>query len=186
MYNRKNNKWGQNVVYKKMFHWAKNTGFNCEAAREKVSKYLDQITQSKSKTESEITVEYLVRKFIKTGLNGFTFKDDFITYKPAVVESYSKILNNYVLYESCLDSTRKKHTAPIEYQNVIYSKPLKDYVAAELTEEPIRAHKWKLKDTPMVYNSVSMILSLVFNWAKMNKLYKGDNPFMFVRRYPKK
>ena len=186
MYNRKNNKWGPNVVYKKMFRWAKNSGFNCEAARNKVSKVLDQINQSKSKTESEITVEYLVRKFIKNGLNGFTFKDDSRTYKPAVIESYTKILSNYVLYETCLDSTRKKHTTPIEYQNVIYSKPLKDYVAAELTEEPIRAHKYKLKDTPMVYNSVSMILSLVFNWAKMNKLYKGDNPFMFVRRYPKK
>ena len=33
MYNKKKNEWTPNVVYKKMFHWAKNTGFNCELSR---------------------------------------------------------------------------------------------------------------------------------------------------------
>ena len=32
MYNRKKNTWAPNVIYKKMFVWAKNTGFNCEAS----------------------------------------------------------------------------------------------------------------------------------------------------------
>ena len=28
MYNKKKNKWALNVVYRKMWHWAKNTGFD--------------------------------------------------------------------------------------------------------------------------------------------------------------
>lgn len=185
MYNKKKNVWAPNVIYKKMFVWARNTGFNCEAAREKAAAYLDQITDSRSKTNDEITVEYLVKKFIKTGMNGFTLRDESRTYKEDVKRKYIANLERYVLYEGCTDQTRKIHTAPIEYQNVIYSKPLKNYVASELTDDAIRAHKFKLKDTPQVYNTIATLLSVVYNWAKMNKLYKGDNPFMFVKRYPK-
>ena len=47
MYNKKKNEWAPNVVYKKMWHWAKNTGFDCESAREKVSSILDQIVDSR-------------------------------------------------------------------------------------------------------------------------------------------
>jgi len=185
MYNKKHNKWAPNVVYRKMFHWAKNTGFNCEAARDTVSKYVSMITDSKSKVDSEITVEYLVKKFIKTGLNGFTLKDDSRMYKEDTAIRYIGNLQRYVLYEGCTDQTRKKHTAPIDYMNTVYSKPLKDYIASELTDDAIKAHKFKLHDTPQVYNTVATLLSVVYNWSKMNKLYKGDNPFLFVRRYPK-
>ena len=186
MYNRKKNTWAKNVVYKKMFVWAKNTGFNCDAARNKVAGYLDQIVDSRSKTDNEITVEYLVKKFIKTGLNNFTLRDESRTYKPEVAKKYVSSLKHYVLYEGCTEQTKIKHTAPIEYQNTIYNKPLKDYVASELTDDAIKAHKFKLKDTPMVYNSIAALLSVVYNWAKMNKIYKGDNPFLLVKRYPKK
>ena len=185
MYNKKHNKWAPNVVYRKMFHWAKNTGFNCEAARDTVSKYVSMITDSKSKADSEITVEYLVKKFIKTGLNGFTLKDDSRLYKEETRQRYISNLKRYILYEGCTDQTRKKHTTPIEYQNTVYSKPLKDFVASELTDDAIKAHKFKLHDTPQVYNTVATLLSVVYNWSKMNKLYKGDNPFLFVKRYPK-
>jgi len=99
MYNRKKNTWAPNVIYKKMFVWAKNTGFNCEAAREKAAAYLDQITDSRSKTDDEITVEYLVRKFIKTGMEGFTLKDESRTYKEDVKRKYKANLQRYVLYE---------------------------------------------------------------------------------------
>tara|TARA_B110000977_G_scaffold104281_1_gene136108 strand:+ start:290 stop:1387 length:1098 start_codon:yes stop_codon:yes gene_type:complete len=185
MYNKKKNAWAPNVVYKKMFVWAKNTGFNCVAAREKAAQYLDQLTDTRTKADKEITVEYLVKKFIKTGLNGFTLKDDSRMYKEEVKKRYISNLEHYVLYEGCLDQTRKKHTAPIEYMNTIYSKPLKSYIASELTDDAIKAHKFKLKDTPQVYNTIATLLSVVYNWAKMNKIYKGDNPFYFVKRYPK-
>jgi len=185
MYNKKKNNWAPNVAYKKMFVWAKNTGFNCVAAREKAAEYLDQLTDSRSKADKEITVEYLVRKFIKTGLNGFTLKDDSRMYKEDTAIRYIGNLQRYVLYEGCTDQTRKKHTAPIDYMNTVYSKPLKDYIASELTDDAIKAHKFKLHDTPQVYNTVATLLSVVYNWAKMNKMYKGDNPFLFVKRYPK-
>ena len=185
MYNKKKNLWAPNVVYRKMWHWAKNTGFDCEAARDKVAEYISQITDSRSKADSKITVEYLVRKFIKTGMNGFTLKDDSRMYKPDVKKKYISNLEHLVLYEGCLDQTRKKHTAPIEYMNTIYSKPLKDYIASELTDDAIKAHKFKLHDTPQVYNVIATLLSVVYNWAKMNRLYQGDNPFYFVKRYPK-
>ena len=185
MYNKKKNIWAPNVVYKKMFRWSKNTGFNCDAARNKVSGFLAEIKDSRSKPSSEITVGYLVKKFKKTGLNGFTLRDESRTYKPEVAKRYIKILDHYVLYEGCTEQTKLKHTAPIEFQNTIYTKPLKDYPAAELTDDAIKAHKFKLKDTPQVYNSIAALLSVVYNWAKMNKIYKGDNPFDLVRRYPK-
>ena len=42
-----------------------------------------------------------------------------------------------------------------------------------------------MKDTPQVANTVIALLSVVYNWAKQNQLYKGDNPFLLVKRYPK-
>ena len=71
MYNKKKNKWAPNVIYKKMFQWAKNTGFRCEDARDKVSDYLSKITESRTVSDDDVTIEYLVKKFIKTG---FLFK----------------------------------------------------------------------------------------------------------------
>ena len=74
MYNKNKNIWQPNVVYKKMFQWAKNTGFDCEAARDKVSKFLDKIQDSRTVGDEDITIEYAVKKFIKTGLDGFTLE----------------------------------------------------------------------------------------------------------------
>ena len=185
MYNKVKAIWAKNVVYKKMFVWNRNTGFNCDAARNKVANYLEKIVDSRSRTDEEITVEYLTRKFIKPGLNSFTLRDESRTYKPEVAASYVDRLKKYVLYEGCTEQTRLKHTAPIEFQNAIYTKPLKDYVASELTDDAIKAHKFKLKDTPQVYNTIAALLSVVFNWAKMNKIYKGENPFLSVKRFPK-
>ena len=56
------------MLFIKMFHWAKNTGFRCEDARDKVSRILEKIVESKTVASDDITVEYLTRKFIKTGL----------------------------------------------------------------------------------------------------------------------
>ena len=185
MYNKKKNIWAPNVVYKKMFPWAKNTGFNCEAARDKVREYLDQIQDSRTTTDDDITVGYTVKKFIRTGLDGFQFRDDSKRYKEAVKINYIRLLKSYVLLETCTPELKKKLTAPIEYNKTIYNKPLKDYKMSELTDYAIKAFKFKLQDTPQSYNSIHALLSLVFSWAKFNKLFKGDNPFEFVKRYPK-
>jgi len=185
MYNKKKNKWEPNVVYKKMFHWAKNTGFRCEDARDKVFSFLDKITESRTVTDDEVTIEYLTRKFIKVGMSGFKLSDETREYKPKVKEHFTKILESYVLLENCTDMLKKKITAPVEHQNRIYNKPFKDYKAAELTEHDIRAVKWKMRDTKHSYNSVHALLSMVYTWAKQNKLFKGDNPFLLVKKYPK-
>ncbi len=185
MYNKKKNKWAPNVVYKKMFHWAKNTGFRCEDARDKVSDSLDKITESRTVTGDEVTIEYLTRKFIKTGMEGFKISDETRMYKPKVKEHFTKILESYVLLENCTEMTRKKMTAPVEYQNRIYNKPLKEYKAAELTEHDIRALKWKLRSTPQSCNSIHALVSVVYTWARQNKLYTGENPWLLVKRYPK-
>ena len=185
MYNKKKNKWAPNVIYKKMFQWAKNTGFRCEDARDKVSDYLSKITESRTVSDDDVTIEYLVKKFIKTGLTGFTLRDESRFYKPRVAERYKKLLSSYVLFEGCTDFVKKKHTAPIEYQNTIYSKPFKSYKAAELTKAAIEAFKFKMKDTPQVANSIIALLSVVYNWSKQNQLFKGENPFLLVKRYPK-
>ena len=41
MYIKKKNVWAPNVVYRKMWHWAKNTGFDCESVRDKVGEYIN-------------------------------------------------------------------------------------------------------------------------------------------------
>ena len=41
MYNKKKNKWALNVVYRKMWHWAKNTSFDCKSVRDKVGEYIN-------------------------------------------------------------------------------------------------------------------------------------------------
>ena len=66
MYNKKKNIWAPNVVYKKMFVFSKNTGFNCVAARDKVHEYLDKIQDSRTTTDDDITVGYTVKKFIRS------------------------------------------------------------------------------------------------------------------------
>ena len=50
--------------------------FRCEDARDKVSRILEKIVESKTVASDDITVEYLTRKFIKTGLSGFTLRDE--------------------------------------------------------------------------------------------------------------
>ena len=76
MYNKKKNTWAPNVVYRKMWHWAKNTGFDCEAARDKAAEYINQITDSKSKADSEITVEYLAYIFNIINLDSLCLETD--------------------------------------------------------------------------------------------------------------
>ena len=127
MYNKKKNLWAPNVVYKKMFPWANNTGFNCEAARDKVSEYLDKIQDSRTTTDDDITVGYTTKKFIKTGLDGWQFRDQSKKYKEAVKVNYVRLLKSYVLLETCTPELKKKLTAPIEYNKTIFNKPLKDY-----------------------------------------------------------
>ena len=56
---------------------------------------------------------------------------------------------------------------------------------SELTKDAIEAFKFKMKDTPQVANSVIALLSVVYNWSKQNQLFKGDNPFLLVKRYSK-
>jgi|TARA_B110000259_G_scaffold70873_1_gene83518 hypothetical protein len=41
MHNKKKNKWAPNVVYRKMWHWAQNTSFDCESVRDKVGEYIN-------------------------------------------------------------------------------------------------------------------------------------------------
>ena len=71
MYNKKKNKWAPNVIYKKMFQWAKNTRFRCEDARDKVSDYLAKITESRTVSDDDVTIEYLVKKFYKNWIDWF-------------------------------------------------------------------------------------------------------------------
>ena len=58
MYNKKKNTRAPNVIYKKMFQWAKNTGFRCEDARDKVSDYLSKITESRTVSDDDVTITH--------------------------------------------------------------------------------------------------------------------------------
>ena len=185
MYNKQKGLYEQNVVYKKMFPWSKNTGFNCNAAQDKLSSYLDKITDARSVDENEVTIGDLTRKFVKIGMDGFKISDETRFYKPAVKEQNKKALSSYVLLEGCTEMVKKKMLEPIEYQNRIYNKPLKEYKASELSEHDIRALKWKLRDTPQSYNTIHALVSTVFTWARQNKLFTGENPWLLVKRYPK-
>jgi hypothetical protein len=70
MYNKKSNQWEKNIIYKKMFTWGKNTGFNCEAARDNVAEYLDKILDSRTTDSNEVTLGELSKKYIQTGIGG--------------------------------------------------------------------------------------------------------------------
>ena len=129
-----------------------NTGFNCEAARDKVSEYLDQIQDSRTTTDDDITVGYTTKKFINTGLDGWQFRDQSKKYKEAVKVNYIRLQKSYVLLETCTPELKKKLTAPIEYNKIVFNKPLKDYKMSELTDHAINAFKFKLQDTPQSYN----------------------------------
>ena len=59
MFNKETNTWGKNVVYKKMFQFAKNSGFNCDAARDKVSIFLDKMHDSRTTVCEELAVGQL-------------------------------------------------------------------------------------------------------------------------------
>ena len=47
------------------------------------------------------------------------------------------------------------------------------------TKDAIEAFKFKMKDTPQVANTVIALLSVVYNWAKQNKIdvYYIDRPY---------
>ena len=60
MYNKVKAIWAKNVVYKKMFVWNRNTGFNCDAARNKVALECSFQTSDNSAGEnSDIRFSYL-------------------------------------------------------------------------------------------------------------------------------
>ncbi len=187
MFNKENNTWGKNVIYKKMFQFAKNSGFNCDAAREKVSSYLDKILDSRTTVGDEITVGQLCKKYIDTGINGFRIGGrETLEYKDGVKKHYSRIINSYILLNGCTDRLKDKLTAPIEYGGRVYAKPLKDFKAKELTFSDLEAFKFRMKDTKAICNNALALLSVVYTWSKMHKFFMGENPCKEVMKYPTK
>jgi len=185
-YNKKTNTWEKNNVYKKMFPWAKNTGFNCKAARDKVSTYLDKIVDSKSKTQDEITFGDLAKRYCKDGLTGFKLQgNEARLYKPSVIKQYTSIINSYLLLETCTALVKKKLTAPVDYNGIIFNKPLKDYKASELSKRDLEAFKFRLKDTPQICTTILKTVSTIYTWARSNEIFKGNNPMEFVKIFPK-
>lgn len=186
MYNKNKNSWEKNIVYKKMFTWGKNTGFNCEAARDNVAEYLDKILDSRTTDSNEVTLEELSKKYIQTGISGFKIGGrETREYKDEVKTHYSRVIKSYILLEGCSDRVKKKLTAPIEYGGRVYSKPLKDFKASELTKNDLEAFKWRMKDTKQICNNALALLSVVYTWSKIHNFYMGDNPCKQVMKYPK-
>jgi integrase len=186
MFNKEQNTWEKNTIYKKMFQWSKNTGFDCVAARDKVALYLEKISDSRSVSEEEITIEDMAKKYAGTGIDGFRIGgNDTLEYKSGVKAHYRSIINSYILLTGCTDRLKEKLVAPIEYGGRVYTKPLKDYKAKELTTEDLDAFKWRMKDTKQVCNNVLALLSVIYTWSRIHKFYTGDNPCLEVRKFPK-
>ena len=183
MFNRNKNTTETNVVYKKMFQWAKNTGFDCSAARDKVGEYLDKIHGTGSVAEN-IKLENIIREFIKNGMNGFKISDDTKTYKQKTIDQWSKLLQHYILLEGNVTKHIKdKMLAPVTYEQIIYTTPLKDLTVDELDLPHIQAFKWKMFNSKNTYNVIHAALSAVITWAIRVKIFKGSNPFLSIKKY---
>jgi len=127
-YNSNKNSWEPNTIYKKMFVWSKNTGFNCNAAKDKVAAYLDRIVDSRSLAQDEITFGDLAKKYMEKRLTGFKLQgNETREYKPGVIKQYTSIIKSYILLVKGTKELKKKLTKPIEYQGKIWNKPLKDF-----------------------------------------------------------
>jgi len=185
-YNKNKNVWESNVVYKKMWKWAKNTGFNCSSAKDKVSSFLERIVDSRSLGKDEITFGKLAEKYMKFGLTGFKLHgNETREYKPGVIKQYTNIIRSYILLENCTHLNQKRLTDPIEFQGTIWTKPLKDYKASELHKLDIEAFKHRLKDTKQSCNTILKTISVIYSWARQNEIYKGPNPMEFVKLFPR-
>ena len=186
-YNSNKNSWEPNTIYKKMFVWSKNTGFNCNAAKDKVAAYLDRIVDSRSLAQDEITFGDLAKKYMEKGLTGFKLQgNETREYKPGVIKQYTSIIKSYILLVKGTKELKKKLTKPIEYQGKIWNKPLKDFKANELRKLDLEAFKHRLIETKSICNTVLKTVSVIYSWARMNEIYDGKNPMEFVKLFPKK
>ena len=101
MYNKKKNIWTPNVVYKKIFTWAKNTGFNCEAARDKVSEILDLAKTRLTRWDDFDTYYGCANQILwnstLAGLGHFK------------KETIEKVFSTWGLYEEMLETELEQH-----------------------------------------------------------------------------
>jgi len=176
MFNRKKNKLEKNCLYKKMFRYQDVQGYKYRDAKDKLKDVLDKISSPIEKVDSELLFKDLAKRFIKEGMTGPRLNDPDLQYKASSIVRYKQYINSYLLLKNPNKNRIKALTETIVYKNKASNKPIGDYPCSEITLWHVEVLRERLKDIPTSADDAVQMVSVIFKWAIINNILKGENP----------
>ena len=162
---------------KKILRYADVKGFKYRDAKDQLKEKLDPIKEEIKPKANEEGFEDLAKRFLKEGMEGFRlgkFRD--FEYKNNTKEKYSYIIRSFLLLKHHDKDTIKKLTCRLIYKHTVSTKPLKDYLLSEIGLWDMEVQRERLKHIPPTANTVVAMVSIIYEWAIENNIYKGNNP----------
>ena len=176
MYNHKKHKLEKNCLYKKMFRYQDVKGYKYRDAKDKLKDVLDEISSPIEKDGSELLFKDLAKRYLKEGMAGARLNDPDLLYKASSKLRYGQHVKSKLLLRHPDKKMIKALTETIVYKNKTSNKPIGDYLCSEITLWHAEVLRERLKDTPTSADDAVQMVSVIFKWAIVNNILKGDNP----------
>ena len=176
MFNKKKDKFEKNCLYKKMFKYQDVQGYKYRDAKDKLKAALDELKNPVEKDSSGLQFKDLAKRFIKEGMDGCRLDDHDLEYKKGTKTRYTQYVKSYLLLKNRNKNRVKNLTKTIVYKNKPSTKAIGEYLCSEIELWHVEVLRERLKDISTSANSVIQIVSVIFKWAIVNDIIKGDNP----------
>mgnify|MGYP005818090837 CR=1 FL=1 len=176
MFNKEKDKAEKNAFYKKIFRYADVKGFKYRDAKNKLKETLDSIVGPVAKNTSQLLFKDLAKRFLKEGMDGPTLDNPELEYKAGTKVRYTHYIKSLLLLRHTKKDKIQSLTKTIIYKNKTSNKPIGDYPCSEITLWHIEVLRERLKDTPTTAGATIQVISIIFRWAIVNNIFKGDNP----------
>ena len=176
MFNHKTGKLEKNVRYKRMFKYQDVQGYKYRDAKDKLKATLDELKNPVEKDSSGLQFKDLAKRFIKEGMDGCRLDDHDLEYKKGTKTRYTQYVKSYLLLKNRNKNRVKNLTNTIVYKNKPSTKAIGEYLCSEIELWHVEVLRERLKDISTSANSVIQIVSVIFKWAIVNDIIKGDNP----------
>jgi len=176
MYNHKKGKLEKNVRYKRMFRYQDIQGYKYRDAKDKLKEVLDEISNPIKKDDSELLFKDLAKRFIKEGMDGPRLDDPDLMYKDSSKVRYKQYIKSMLLLKHPNKKRIKELTETIIYKNKTSNIPIGDYSCSAITLWHVEVLRERLKAIPTTADDAVQMVSVIFKWAIVNNIIKGENP----------
>ena len=176
MYNHKKGKLETNCLYKKMFRYQDVQGYKYRDAKDKLKEALDALSNPIKKNDSELLFKDLAKRFLKEGMTGARLDDPDLLYKASSKVRYAQYIKSMLLLKHPNKKRIKDLTEIIIYKNKTSNLPIGDYLCSEIKLWHVEVLRERLKATPTTADDAVQMVSVIFKWAIVNNIIKGENP----------